>query len=253
MKQFPVVFKHYFKRTLMDRLGLLTQIGIPIGIMLFMIITNDFSELAAELGSEFVVSLQTTILAGLVFSFLFFGGAWFMEYIYKDLREAKKWRLGAAPVDKSVYALGAMAGSFIVSLIQSTLVIIVGLILTEARLENIGIWIILLLLTAIGSHLFHYLITFFAKSKSVAVTVGNIFGFGFALLSGAWIMGIHEAIDHPITDFIYDFGTPVSLARRAIDFAPTDMSIATQAILILAGASALLACITFILGKVKKI
>ena len=253
MNKFPLVFKHYFKRTLMDKMGLITQIGIPVGIMLFMIITNDFSELIDTQGLEFVEALQTTILSGIVFSFLFFGGAWFMEFLYKDLREAKKWRLGAAPVDKSVYAFGAMAGSFIVSLAQSILVIIVGLILTEARIQNIGIWIVLMLLTAIASHLFHYAITFFAKDKSVAVMLGNIFGIGFALLGGAWIVGIHEAINHPIADFLYDFGTPVSLARRAIDYAPTDMSTATGAILILVGATVLLVIVTFILGKVKKL
>lgn len=254
MKQFPLVFKHYLMRTLKDRLSLGIQFALPVGLILMMAFqVADY--VTAEHGAEFVQQAMTDVAISYVFSFSLFGGQMFLGYLYNDLKQARKWRLFVAPVDTSMFELAALFGSFTISIFNSLVIMAVATIFTDVQWGNLGVVFLTLLLTTTLSHFFNYFLAILIKTSRVADMISLVTTMVFAILGGGIIIGFHETINLPITDFLFEYGTPLSLARRAVFYAGAmndDMTVAMWNMLILASVAAVFVILTLILGKVRK-
>ncbi|MCL1989822.1 MAG: ABC transporter permease [Defluviitaleaceae bacterium] len=254
MKQFPLVFKHYFKRMMTNKVALFVQLGLPI-ILIIVNLAIAAADTDADVMQNGYNMMHTTIVILMLFSFAFFGGAWLVDYLFPDLTEARKFRLFFVPIDKRIYALAAMLASMIVSFLQSLLIIVLTTVALNIHWGDVGILAALVVVTILLSHFVHYFLYLVAKNKGQANALSNLITFGLAALGGLFFGNPGDLVDLPILNWFHDYGTPLSQARRSMHYAGfvgDDMGIAIQSLLILLSATALFICLTFIIGKVKK-
>ena len=220
MGSFLLVFRHYFMRTIKDRLSLLIQIVFPIGIILTFILISDNIE-GDLLGFEdFPMGdysyLHTNAAITMMLFFQLFGGMWGLNYLYYDLRDARKYRLYFAPVNKVVYPLAAMMGSWMVSIVQGVIVIVITSLILDVYWANRLVVALALIGVSLFSHFAFALIFMVTKNLQQATAIG----FGVVLfigaVSGALMGDFRTFVDSQIIDFLFEWGTPVSLGRRAI-------------------------------------
>jgi len=253
MGSFLLVFKHYFMRTLKNKLSFLVQIVLPLGIILTLIMISDNVEgdllgiVESEIDGFNVMHTHTSV--SMMLFFQLFGGMWSLIYLYDDLKKERRSRLFFAPVNKVIYPIAAIAGSWVVAILQG-LIIIVGLsIFLDVHWGNIGILILVLLGISLFSHLTYALLFTATKNLNQANAIGFGFAFVMAALSGTLIGDLRTVFDSGIIDFLYEWGTPISLGRRAVldsgiiglDSAGLNMSSAIGAVVTLYVISAIMA------------
>ena len=268
MNRFFLVFKHYFMRTLKDKMGLLTQIALPLAIMSVMILINDHALADSNMYSVvngYNMMHSINVITNLLF-FQLFGGMWLLTYLYEDLKESRKFRLLAAPVDKKIFPLAAMLGSFLVSLIQATILIIGTSLLFNVYWGSIPVLIISVMLIALFSQLIFLLIFVFTKTLSQGNGIGFPVIFGIGALSGMFFP-LADIIGVKAAEFLFNWGTPLSLARRIIaesgsvavfnftdgTYTPGDMSLAIRGIIIFVGINIVIGFISYFAGRMKKL
>lgn len=258
MSKFGLVFKHYFIRLMKDKIALGIQLGIPIFIILFMVGMPDedpfLGEAWAMIASTFVISFAT------------FGGQWAMGHIFDDLKEVRKWRLLATPVDKSVFQKAAMLASMTISFINSMIVILVTTIMRPVEWGNLPLLIGIVILINLLSHSFCYFITVVMKDYKGANAVTNFILMGLAILGGGIVVGLPDIVNIDAYTFIHDYTTPLSMGRQAIlnggiggmfeggafVVRTTNWNIVMLNVGLLLGLTALFAVASFVIGKVKK-
>ena len=220
LRSFLLVFRHYFMRTLKDPLSILIQIVFPLGIILTFILIQDnvgddllgFQDVEIR-GYSY---LHTMAATSMMLFFQLFGGMWGLTYLYEDLREARRFRLYFAPINRTIYPVAAMLGSWFVSIVQGMLIIVITRIILNPYWANMGIVIVVLLGTALLSHFIFALLFLVTKNLNQANAIGFAGVFAIAALSGALIGDLRQHINHRIIDFLFEWGTPISLGRRAI-------------------------------------
>jgi len=267
MNQFSLVFKHYFMRTLKDKLGLLTQIVTPfIIISIFTMINEQWSIRSgfSVMFNGYNFGATATTIPNLFF-FQLFGGMWILNYLYEDLKEVRRFRLFATPNDRKIFPIAAMLGSWLVSILQGFIIIVGTSILFDVYWGNKFFLLMALLAISLFSQFLFVLI--FALTNSL--TVANGIGFPLIFIIGSFgdvPIAIRDLINHRIIAFMSDW-SPVMLARRAVTesgsiatinlregvYIAGDITIAMRNLIALFAMSAIIAAIAYCVGKVRKI
>jgi|GEM_PF-3499580 len=209
MNKFGLVFKHYFMRLMKDKLGLALQIILPLFIILFMLSMPD--EDYPYVGQAWAIAISNYVI-----SFSLFGGQWAMGYIFDDLKETRKWRLLATPVDEGLFRRAAMLASMLISFTNSVIIITVATIARPVEWNNLWLLIGILILTILLSHSFCYFLTIVMKDYKSANGLSNFILMGLAIIGGGIIMGIQNLVNLDAFTFIHDYVTPLSMGRQAI-------------------------------------
>jgi len=179
-----------------DKLGLALQIILPLFIILFMINIPD--------EHPYLGQGWATLISNYVISFSLFGGQWAMGYIFDDLKETRKWRLLATPVDEGLFRRAAMLASMLISFTNSVIIITVATIVRPVEWNNLWLLIGILILTILLSHSFCYFLTVVMKDYKSANGLSNFILMGLAIIGGGIIMGIQELVNLDAFTFIHD-------------------------------------------------
>lgn len=267
MQEFGLVFRHYLKRTFMHKGNLFAMLLLPTAIILLFAFVND--NLAAEEGINQLFHgynvLHTSLVILNIFFFQLFGALNNIDNLHEAMGTHTKWRLFAAPVNRTVFPVAVMLASWVVSLLQALIVLAVTSIILNVYWGNHLVNILTLLGFSLFAQVLGVLIFLVTKKASQGNAIGYPLIFFIGGLSGVMIP-IRELIDHSIVDFLADW-SPLHLAMRAVveggrfgmwnlaegTYPGGDMSIAIQNILILFAMGAVVGVISYTIGKVKKV
>ena len=267
MNQFGLIFRHYIKRIFMDKVSLGLQLGLPIFLIVIMPnLQGGFPEVP-EAGD-----LWARVAVNFIISFGFFGGQYAMGHIFDDLKDTRKWRMLMAPVEARTYTLAAMAGSMIVSFVQSMLILIAAMLFTSANFTGlIPMLIVTLILMNLLSHAFCYFFVVVCNKYATANAITNVAMIGLAALGGGIIMGIDMIVDLPAFSFVHDYMTPLSIGNQIMTHgagmitndmmtageflrvSETNWNLALMNIGFLIGLTVLFSCLSFVARKVKRV
>jgi len=247
MNSFLVIFKHYTKRSWMDIIGPLMFTLMPIGIIVFNILGNSDAEM--ENGYNIVATGASAVM---LIAFQFFCGQMLLHYFMKDFRSDMRFRLQSTPVSSSKFILGAVLASWVFSVMQGLIIIIITALFFNVYWANPFILALIFLIVSIMSQLLAALTALLSSKYSTATAITFIYCFGFMILSGVMIGSLG---DNAVMRFFETHGTPLSLAWRGIHYSGfilDDMNQAWLNISILAIITAVLAVAVLIVARRRR-
>jgi len=246
MKTSLLIFRHYFRRALIDPLGLIMLTVVPIALILLNVYVFSANAEIELINGYCAMATGNTIMIMVMFQF--FGGMYINEWIHEDFRGAQRWRLFSAPVSQGKFVFSAAIASWLITITQGLLLIAFSTLVLNAYWGNFLFWIPAILAISLISQLMYIIIALFTKTKRSAEAVGHGLTFGMALLGGIMFIQI---------DFLERIPTPMSTAIRAIGYSSSmfdhDMGIATTNLLILTGFLVVFAAAAVISGRRRKI
>jgi|GEM_PF-826233 len=249
------IIRHYFKRTLLDPMGIGIYVLFPLILLSLFHVINEYNipsevnhyipghgyvalvdgvgyipgvgeievggpmfyvpgvgeiSLDDRLGGRNLTASFNLLVNLLIFQFM--GSLLVIDFLYVDLREDMRWRLGMAPVSKAKLAFGNMAGSFGFALLSGLILIAVSAFAFDAYLHNVPILLLVLVLVGLISQLMGVLFFFLFKKKSTANTMGTVVSWAMVLGSGM-MMGIN--FGEGVTELASRV-TPYGMAVRAV-------------------------------------
>ena len=239
------IFIHYFRRALIDPLGIIMLTVVPIALILlnvFIFNANVDMELingycAAATGASVMITVM----------FQFFGGMYISEWIHEDFRGAQRWRLFSAPVSQSKFVFSAAIASWLITIVQALVIVVFSRLVLNAYWGNFRFWVPAILVLSLISQLVYIIIALFTKTKRTAEAIGHAITFGMAVMGGIMFIQI---------EFLARIPTPMSAAMRAISYSSfigDDTRVATTNLLILFGFLVVLAVAAVISGRRRKI
>ncbi|MCL2592650.1 MAG: ABC transporter permease [Defluviitaleaceae bacterium] len=246
MNNFLVIFKHYTKRSWMDIIGPLMFTLMPLGIIIFNIVASEEN---MENGYNLAATGASAVM---LIAFQFFCGQILLHYFMKDFRGDMRFRLQAAPVSGTSFIVGAVLASWVFSVIQGLIIIIVTALFFNVYWGNPLITALIFLIVSIMSQLLAALTALLSNKYSTATAISFIYCFGFMILSGVMIGSLG---DNALMNFLETRGTPLSLAWRGIHYSGfilDDMNQAWINISILAIMTVVLAVAVFIVAKRRR-
>jgi len=189
--------------------------------------------------------------------FQFMGGNVLLDYIHPDFRGDRRWRMFSMPVRTNDFVFGVLSACFLYCVLQGAVVIGISAIFLDAYWGNPWVLIATLFACAGLSQLIWMLLFLMFPKKGTVEVIGQCIIWGMMLLSG--YIGIVSGgnapqINNPVSDFLSSYGTPVSLARRAITnsgFIGNDINDALLSLGILYALLIVFAVIVIIVGKKK--
>ena len=255
MKNFGIILGHYFLRFFRDWKEAMLLIIIPVGLMIV------YSFFEGPVGVLEGYNIQTSFtMPVMMLGFQFFAGSTMMFHLYPDIRGPKAWRLRAVPQSLASFVAPAFFANLMFSLLIGIIIVAVGVVFLDAYVGSYLIMAITLVIMAIVASFTYMIIFLFVQKKSVANGLVYIISFGQFILSGFLFVPLG---DNAISRFLMSYGTPLSLGSRAIYYSGELRNIAFGPAMregqdwfnigILAAIAVLMAIVTMIIGKVKKI
>ncbi|MCL2501486.1 MAG: hypothetical protein FWE90_14285 [Defluviitaleaceae bacterium] len=209
-----MIVRHYFKRTAMDPIGVGAYIVFPLVLVTLMVVTSNY---LVEGYSHLINGRNLNHSFNIIVNMLIFqlmGSLIVIDYLFEDLRGDMRWRLLATPKPIVSFAFANMVASIAFSFISGGLLILSGAFVFNAYLHNVWVLIAVLVLMATLSQLAGVLFFMLCKKRATANTLGVVFCWGNALLSGLiFNIGFGEQLSRLGRLF-----TPFGWAWRAIMF-----------------------------------
>ena len=251
----------------MHKGNLLAMLLLPLAIILLFSFVND--NFANEEGLNHLFHGYNVLHTGLVISNLFFfqlfGAFNNIDNLHEALSTENKWRLFAAPVNRKLYPLAVILASWVISLLQAFIVLLVTTVILNVYWGNLFVNIFALLALSFFAQVLGVLIFLITKNSAQGNAIAYPLTFFIGGLSGIMIP-IRELVDHPIVDFLADW-SPLNLAMRAVaeggrfgtwnlaegTYSGGDMSLAIGNILIVFAMAAVVGMISYTIGKVRKV
>lgn len=267
MQRFGLVFRHYLKRTFMHKGNLLAMLLLPITIILLFAFVND--NWASEEGYNQLFYgynvLHTSLVISNLFFFQLFGAFNNIDNLHEAMGNDTKWRLFAAPVNRTVFTVGGMLASWVVSILQGLIILAVTGIVLNVYWGNPLVNILTLLGLSLFAQVLGVLIFLITKNAAQGNAIAYPFIFFIGGLNG-FIIPIRELMNHSIIDFLANW-SPLNLAMQAVTeggrfgslnlidgvYPGGDMSIAIRNIVILYAMVVVIGVISYTLGKVKRV
>ena len=153
------------------------------------------------------------IAIGIVVLFQLFGGRFSMEAVRESLISEKRWRIHAAPCRPAIIAMGIIASSALIRLLQGVFLAAFARAALGVRWGNPAVLLVVLLGAGLVAQLAHGIILLAIRSYGAAVTLGWMFAWGSAALGGL-IFPLPQG--RPFWRFMTTYGTPYSLAQTAL-------------------------------------
>jgi len=192
-------------------------------------------------------NIMTVVATGMIVMFQLFGGRYSMEGTKDSLLSVRKWRIYAAPCAPGIHAMGILAASTLVSMLQGFLLIIFTRVALNVRWGSLGVVVLVMLGTALLSQLVNLALLLLTRNYGAAATLGWAFAWGSTALGG---LMFPLPMDRPFWRFMVTYGTPYSLAQTAVinsaGGARADVAVCIGALFAL---SALFALIVVLLGR----
>ncbi|MDL2319072.1 ABC transporter permease [Eubacteriales bacterium OttesenSCG-928-A19] len=251
-----LIFKHYLFRSLKEPvgIGIVTVLPTVLIIIMTMVFTGMAGDSAAYMHNGYNM-IASSMAPMIMVMFQFFGGNVLLDYIHVDFRGDRRWRMFSMPVKTNDYVLGALSACFVFCVIQGAIIIAISAIFLNAYWGNL--WVLALTLIAcsgLSQMIWMLLFLLFPKKGTVEV-IGQcviwvmLFASGYIdVVSG----GNAPQVSSPVLTFFSSYGTPVSLARRAITnsgFIGGDKSDALLCLGLLYALLAVFALIVILIGK----
>ena len=210
MNQFPLIFKHYFKRSLIEPLGIIMLIIFPIIIILInLAVVTGFQDAVYVNGYNLTASSISIII---VVFFQFFGGSYIAAYIKEDIKGAISWRLFSAPVRSNTFVLAAAAASWLISLVQGLFVVVFVVLFLNVSWGSIPVLLLTLAALSAISQCMYLLCTILPKKKGTASALPQLISWAMILASGNMINFGSNAV----LDFLGSIPSPIVLGNRAL-------------------------------------
>ena len=240
-----LIFRHYFRRALLEPIGLIMLTLVPIALILLNVYVFAFNIDPIIVDGFDLGATGAAVMIMVMFQF--FGGMYINEWIHEDFRGAQRWRLFSAPVSMNKFVFSAAAASWLITFVQGLVLIGVSALFLNAYWRNFLFWIPVLLMLSTISQLMYVVVALFTKNKRTAEAIGHACTFGMAFLGGIMFVNIEVLTRIP---------TPMSTAFRAISYSSLVgdcTNTATTNMLYLAGFLAVLAAAAVIAGRRRKI
>jgi len=266
MKNFGLVFKHYFIRTFKHPASLFPMLLLPTVIIILFSYVND--QAASERGFYHIFYghniFHTSLTIVNLFFFQLFGSMVATDNLHEMKSNAVRWRLWASPNKKTTFPIAILAASWLVTIFQAIIVFVVCSIVLNIYWGNMFVNVLAL----VGISLFGQAlgVVVFTLTKSAGQAQAILYPVTFFIGGLAGIMiPIREFIDHEIIEFLVRW-SPLNLANDAVAFggrfgsisvlygtySGTDMSIVATNILVIFTTTIILAVLGFMLGKAGK-
>ena len=245
MKTSLLIFRHYFRRALIEPIGIIMLTLVPIALILLNVYVFGFNVEPMMINGYCAMATGATIMIMVMFQF--FGGMYINEWIHEDFRGAQRWRLFSAPVSQNKFVFSAAIASWLITFVQGLVLIGVSALFLNAYWGNFRFWIPVLLMLSTISQLMYIIIALFTKNKRTAEAIGHALTFGMAFLGGIMFINVGVLTRIP---------TPMSTAFRAIGYSSLVdycTSTATTNMLYLAGFLVVLAVAAIIAGRRRNI
>jgi len=252
MSRFFLIFRHYFTRALRDPLNIIVFLCLPLALVaLNMLGLIGMFELAgeSETSASDIAATATVLAAVFMVAFQFFSGELLLYSAYELKEGPMRWRLFASPAPPRMFLAGASAASWVFNLVQGFLIFGGIALLFDIYWGNPLILVSVFLLVSIMSQLIAALIFQLAPKRKTASIIINVICFGMMFFSGFLFVPLGNSA---IATFLTSYGTPLSLAWRAIVYAGPvldDMSQAVFNLGVLAAITLVLAALVLILGR----
>ena len=210
--KFLLVTRFAILRTLRQPASTIVMVGIP--LVLIPIMGTVFSKIGNwDAHLDGMPNAMAFIAIGIVVLFQLFGGRFSMEAARESLLSEKKWRIYAAPCTPAIHAMGIMAASTLISLLQGFLLVLFARAALGVRWGSPAVLFLVLLGTSILAQLVHVVILLAIRNYGTAVTLGWTFAWGSAALGGL-MFPLPQG--RPFWHFVGSYGTPYSLAQTAL-------------------------------------
>ena len=240
MKNFLWIFAHYFRRTLLDPMWALPQIGLPLAFVIIIVMINT-----GHIEGEALARVATTNATVLMVLFQFIGGASVAAWIYEDFRSANRWRLHAAPVSRNTYILALAAASCLATIAQGAAVVGVSAAFFGARWDSVWVLAAAMLLSSLTAHMLAMLMLPLTKTKRAAEGLAMASAFLMYAFAGFGFPGIN-------LDFLPVLPTPLGMGVNAIFYSGVildDMGAAARNLLMMLAIAAALVAGIVALGR----
>lgn len=253
-----LIFKHYLFRSLKEPLGIgiVTVLPTVLIVVMTMALTNTLGDGAVYMVGGF--NMVSSSLAPLfLVMFQLFGGNILLDYIHPDFRGDRRWRMFSMPVTTNDYVFGALSACFLYCVIQGAIVIGISAIFLNTYWGNPWVLIATLFACAGLAQLIWMLLFLLFPKKGTVEVIGQCVIWAMTFASGFITTvsgGNASQASSPVLQFLYSYGTPVSLARNAITnsgFIGDNMSDALLSLGILYVLLIVLAVIVALVGKRK--
>jgi ABC-2 type transport system permease protein len=249
MRKIYLIFMHYFKRALLDWIGLLFLVLLPLAMVLLNVYVFRATQEQVLINGYCITSTQVSLSVMVMFQF--FGGMYVNEWLHDDFKSEQRWRLLSAPVSLNKFILSSAIASWLFTMVQGLLIIAVTAIFFNAYWGNYLFWIpALFLLSAISQFMF-IIIGLFAKKKKTSQTIGFIIIFAMQAITG--LLGNFGV---RLTEIFAKIPTPMNAGINVINYSGltnTDNRLAVENMLILTVTLAILVVAALIIGRRRPI
>jgi linearmycin/streptolysin S transport system permease protein len=241
-----LVIRFSVLRMLRDPVGMIILLGIP--LPLIPILGAIFANIPADASYlKGAPNMMTFVATGMIVMFQLFSGRYSVDATRDSLLSVRKWRIYSAPCAPGIHALGILAASTFVSMLQGFLLVAFTRVFLDVRWGNIGVVVIIMLGTALLAQLVNLALLLLIRNIGAAATLGWVFAWGSAALGG---LIFPLPTDRPFWRFMVTYGTPYSLAQTAvIDSASGARADVALCIGVLFALSALFALMVVLLGR----
>jgi hypothetical protein len=254
------ILRHYFRRVAIEPVGVGVYILFPVTLLTFLVVTSNYM----NQGDAHLINGRDVIISfNMVINLLLFqlmGSLIVIDFLYDDLRGDMRWRLLATPTPIIKFVGANLFASVLFAVISGLFILAAGAFAFNSYMHNVWVMLAVLVVMAIMSQLVGLIFFFLFKKKSMANTLGVVYCWGMALLSG-YMFNI--SFGEAFTTFgrLY---TPFAWAFRAIMFSgglaaegmegiinPGGMGDALLNLGYLTGFTAVLAVTAFVLARVR--
>ncbi|NCC65199.1 MAG: hypothetical protein EOM15_11150 [Spirochaetia bacterium] len=200
----------YCKRSLKDVLGHAILIFFPLVLIFFFdyLYRNVDIETGLALGGP---SRITTLSIGFALTFQIYGSAISFETLAEDVYGPMRNRLFASPIETRSLLLAVLVSSAIVSMVQTTIIMLFSRFVLGALYPRLPLIILILLISVVFNQLLGTVILLLSKGVKLANTVTMLYGSIAPMLAGLYF----PLPKNTFFRFIQSYGTPMNLANKA--------------------------------------
>jgi ABC-2 type transport system permease protein len=199
-------------RILRQPASTIVMVGIPLAIIPILgVVLSKVGSFGSYLDGA--PDTMAFFAVGLVVLFQLFGGRFAMEGAKDSLLSERKWRVYSAPCAPGIHAVGILAASTLVSLLQGLLLVAFTRLALGVRWGACTVVLLVLLGTALLSQLVFVALYLLTRNYGSAATLGWVFAYGSSALGG---LIIPLPAGSSFWRFMATYGTPYSLAQTAL-------------------------------------
>jgi len=207
------IIKHYFKRLLIEPIGLAINVFFPV-VMVFIQITvsvNAMSDGDMLIDGYSLTATSIAVIIMVMFQFMY--GTHMVDLVFNDFKSSRRWRLLVAPVSLSKYIFSILVAAASFSVLTGVLIMGVAAIFLNAHLHNVAILLTVIIIMSIFAQVFGMLMSLLIPKKGVAEAVCVLFSFFMLIPSGDFLISINVG---GVVGTFFEYMTPYAMAMRAI-------------------------------------